>query len=118
MAVLFLVLRLMSFIYNFLIETWKTIMYLYINYLLFKSPTSAIYVGVILLLLLTWLFEYIDSHPNGIYVLDAKKTPAGEVFSLSTDVYGVAGSCSKDSSDQVIKGNDIPGSEEREYSHT
>ena len=66
MAVLVLVLRLMSFIYNFLIETWKTIMYLYINYLSFKSPTSAIYVGVILLLLLTWLFEYIDSHPNGI----------------------------------------------------
>ena len=52
------------------------------------------------------------------YVLDAKKTPTGEVFSLPTDVYGVAGSCSKDSSDQVIKGNDIPGSEEREYSHT
>lgn len=73
MAVLFLVLRLMSFIYSFLIETCKTIMYLYINYLLFKSPTSAIYVGIILLLFLTWLFEYIDSHPNGIYVLDAKK---------------------------------------------
>ena len=93
-------------------------MYLYMNYLSFKSPISAIYVGIILLLLLTWLFKYIDSHPNGIYALDAKKTPTDEVFSLLTGIYGVEGSCSKDSSDQVIEGNDIPGSEEREYSHT
>ena len=64
------------------------------------------------------MVKYIDSHPNGIYALDAKKTPTDEVFSLLTGIYGVEGSCSKDSSDQVIEGNDIPGSEEREYSHT
>lgn len=108
----------MIFIYNFLVETWKTIMYLYTDYLSFKSPISAIYVGIILLLLLILLFKYVESHPNGIYALDAKKTRTGEVFSLPTDIYGVMGSCPKDTSDQVIKGNDIPGSEEREYSHT
>lgn len=93
-------------------------MYLYTNYPSFKSPISAIYVGIILLLLLTWLFKYVESHPNGIYALDAKKTRTGEVFSLPTDICGVTGSFPKDSSDQVIKGNDIPGSEEREYSHS
>ena len=111
-------LRLMIFIYNFLVETWKTIMYLYTGYLSFKSPISVIYVGIILLLLLIWLFKYVESHPNGIYALDAKKTRTGEVFSLPTDIYGVMGSCPMDSSYQVIKGNDIPSSEERKYSHT